>query len=342
MKYPIFLSLVCVVRDQHEMLEGILSKATDTLTRLVAEHELVIVDNASDDDSLAALKSHTGVGGLPDIQVYALLKEVDFETAAWVGVENALGDYVAVIDPLVDDLSMLDSMLENAVLGADVVLAHNAKGPRQGAAYRLGYAIFNRIYQACGGVDLSRDAPQYRMLSRRVVNFMLQYPDPVAGYRHLPVTSGFTRRRLEYASDPLLQHAQRKTLRSAADRGMRVLVSSTRAPMRAVAGLSLFGASVNLIYAVYVVAVALFKPDVEPGWVSLSLQMSGMFFLISLVLWVLGEYMLNMARLTSEGPTYHIAQEFTSAHMTRRAKLNVEEGAAATPLQATATQPGNT
>lgn len=50
-----------------------------------------------------------------------------------------------------------------------------------------------------------------------------------------------------------------------------------------------------------------------------------MFFLISLVLLVLGEYILNMASLSNEGPLYHVGQEFTSARMTRREKLNIEE-----------------
>ncbi|MFM0145471.1 hypothetical protein [Paraburkholderia sp. RL18-085-BIA-A] len=71
--------------------------------------------------------------------------------------------------------------------------------------------------------------------------------------------------------------------------------------------------------------IGIFKQDVAPGWVSISLQQSGMFFLISLVLLVLAEYILNMASLSSEGPLYHVGQEFTSAKMTRREKLNIEE-----------------
>jgi hypothetical protein len=35
-----------------------------------------------------------------------------------------------------------------------------------------------------------------------------------------------------------------------------------------------------------------------------------------------------MAALSNEGPLYHVGQEFTSARMTRREKLNVEEIAA--------------
>jgi len=32
-----------------------------------------------------------------------------------------------------------------------------------------------------------------------------------------------------------------------------------------------------------------------------------------------------MARLSNEGPLYHVAQEFTSSVMTRRQKLNIED-----------------
>ncbi|UUZ47159.1 hypothetical protein LP420_27140 [Massilia sp. B-10] len=103
--------------------------------------------------------------------------------------------------------------------------------------------------------------------------------------------------------------------------------SRPRAPMRLVTALSLFGLCANLLYSVYVVAVGLLRSDVAPGWISLSLQQSGMFFLISLVLLVLGEYILNMASLSNEGPPYHVGQELTSVRVTRREKLNVEEAA---------------
>ena len=59
--------------------------------------------------------------------------------------------------------------------------------------------------------------------------------------------------------------------------------------MRLVTSLSLFGAIANVVYSIYVVSIGFFKTDVAPGWISLSLQQSGMFFLISLVLLVLGE-----------------------------------------------------
>ncbi|MDI6529453.1 glycosyltransferase [Pseudomonas otitidis] len=321
--FPAFLSVVYVVRNQGLQLDSIIQDTSEKLSRLVTDYELIIVDNASDDESINILKTLTDQAGYPNLQVYALTKEVDGDTASWVGLENALGDFVAVIDPLLDDIDFLHEMFDKAVMGADVVFANNLQKPRQSFVYRAAFAGFNFLYKSFNGIHLAKEAPQYRLLSKRVVHFILQHPQPAVTYRHLPATGGFARVNMEYSAKPLARNA--KKLGESIDRGMRLLVSTTQAPMRLVTSLSLFGAAANLIYSVYVVAVGIFKADVAPGWVSMSLQQSGMFFLISLVLLVLGEYILHMASLSNEGPLYHVGQEFTSARMTRREKLNIED-----------------
>jgi hypothetical protein len=320
--FPIFLSVVLVARNQGSHLRDIVSGIASSIAPLVSDYELIVVDNASTDESVALLKELTGENGLPNLQVYALTKEVDIDTGSWVGLENALGDFVAVIDPEADDIAFLPQMLDKAVSGADVVFAHNQGRAIKGIAYRIAFTAFNMLYKIFNGIHLAKEAPHYRLLSKRVINFILQHPQPAITYRHLPATGGFARANLQYsATTRVFRNAH---LSESIDRGMRLLVSTTRAPMRLVTSLSMFGAAANLLYSVYVVAIALFKSDVSPGWTSLSLQQSGMFFLLSLVLMVLGEYILQMVSLSNEGPLYHVGQEFTSARMTRREKLNIE------------------
>jgi hypothetical protein len=325
-KYPVFLSLVCVSRNRSDSLLSSLHQMSENLMQLVSDYELIVVDNASEDDSVSLLQSMTEADGVPNLQVYALTKTVDYDTAAWVGLENALGDFVAVIDPLVDDIGFLPTMLERSVSGADVVFARNTQQLSQGLVYRMAFRVFNLLYKWVAGVHLEKDAPAYRLLSRRVINFILQFSQPAMAYRHLPATGGFAKNNLTYSAEPKAKPDKR--LRSSIDRGLSLLTATTRAPMRLVTSLSLFGAVANIVYSFYVVAMGLFKEDVAEGWISLSLQQSGMFFLISLVLLVLGEYILNMTSSAHGGPRYHIAREFTSVRMTRREKLNVEDASA--------------
>jgi hypothetical protein len=324
--YPVFLSVVFVVRNRGAQLGDMLWTATQQVASYASDYELIIVDNASDDESVTVLKTLTTQQRLPNLQVYALTKEVSSDTAAWVGLENALGDFVAVVDLLTDDIAFLPQMLENAVSGADVVFANNQQKPRQSVPYRIANSAFHLLYKGFNGIHLEKEAPSYRLLSKRVINFILQHPQPSVTYRHLPATGGFARVNMEYSAKPGTGNVKR--LGESIDRGMRLLVSTTQAPMRLVTTLSLFGAAANLLYSIYVVAIGIFKTDVAPGWISLSLQQSGMFFLISLVLLVLGEYILHMATLSNEGPLYHVGQEFTSARMTRKEKLNIETVAA--------------
>ncbi|MGV8960574.1 MAG: glycosyltransferase family 2 protein [Stenotrophomonas sp.] len=319
---PAFISVVYVLHNQASRLEGLLSRACAELGNLATDYEIIVVDNGSSDESVALLRRLTSEHGLPNVQVYALTQTVAWETAAWAGAEGALGDFVAVLDPLTDDVGFLRSMLEPATAGVDVVFASNQMKPRLSVSYRVANAVFNLVFRWLNGVNPGAEAPQYRVLSKKVINYILQHPRPAAIYRLLPVTAGFTRANLSYRHAPTANPP--KKLGQSIDRGMRLLVSNTRLPMRLVTILSTFGAAANLLYSIYVIAVAAFKPDVAPGWVSLSLQQSGMFLLVSLVLLVLGEYILHMASLTSEGPSYHVAQEFTSARLDRLERINVD------------------
>ncbi len=323
MHFPIFLSVVLMVRNQSAELRPVIEQMTTTVAPLVSDYELIVVDNGSDDDSVAVLKQLTGEQGFPNLQIYALTKEVDADTASWVGLENALGDFVAVIDPMADDIQFLPNLLDQAVSGADVVFAVNEQKSKQSLAYRSCSWVFRTLYQWFNSIDMAREAPPYRIISKRVVNFILQHPTPALIYRHLPATAGFSKANLSYSAPPKIH--RKKRLGESIDHGMRLMVATTRGPMRLMTLLSLFGAVANLVYSIYVIIIAIAKENVAPGWVTLSLQQSGMFFLFSLVLLMLSEYILHMARLSQEGPPYHVAQEFTSAVMTRRQRLNIEE-----------------
>src|SRR5262249_7968129 len=156
-------------------------------------------------------KRLTGESGLPNLQAYVLTREVDDDTATWAGIESALGDFVAVVDPELDDLEFLPQMLDEAAAGADLVFATNEHKPEQSLAYRACFRAFHSAYKWLNGVDLAKDAPRYRIVSKRVVNFVLQHSLPVQTWRHLPATGGFVRAHLSYSKP--LQAGRKRRLR---------------------------------------------------------------------------------------------------------------------------------
>lgn len=327
--YSVFLSVVINLHSSINIsITARLTQITELLSDLVSDYELIIVDNGSTNhDILLELKKLTAIDGLPNLQVYSLTREIDSDTLEWLGLENALGDYVTILDfDDIESFNLLSEMLENATNGYDVVFARNIlQHKNESIFYRIANGAFNSLYRIFNkGLNLNKEAPRYRLLNKRVVNFILQHHRPAIALRYLPVISGFSKTYVEYKLECQSTLKDKNLFQSIA-RGLKLLVSSTSRPMRLVTLLSLFGAGANFLYSIYVLLVYWFGTDISEGWTSMSLQISGMFFLISLVLFVLGEYILYLVEQRDETPKYYIAQELTSARILRHEKLNIEE-----------------
>lgn len=320
-KKPLFLSVVFVLRNREADLKFLLARATTTIAGLASEYEVIVVDNASDDRSVELLKELTTIDQLPNLQVYALSKPVADDIAAWAGLENCLGDFAVVIDLSESDESWVKPLLSAGAHGKDIVYGSFASIPKRGVAYTTALTLFKRTYQSLTGIRLTSNTSRSKMLSRNAINFVLRHPQPALTYANLKANPGFSTAVID-VPEPAAPVIGASFVNDV-QRAVRLLVSTTEAPMRLVTSLSLFGAVANLAYSVYVLVIAMTKSDVAPGWASLSLQQSGMFFLISLVLLILGEYILHMASLSNEGPRYHVSQEFGSKNRSAE-QLNVK------------------
>ena len=327
---PVLLSVVLVAQNDAGRILGIIRSTGEMASRLVSDYEIVVVDNGSTDTTSEVLRELTTDGGEANLQVYTLAGRVDDLTARWVGVENSLGDIVVCLDPRQGDLDQLELLTSQAANRNDIVFTMRSfpKG-RRSLPRTLLYRAFGFATKLSTGLNLDSYSTSLIAISRQVVSYLLQFPDPQIKFRNLPSTTGFRRTSIRIP----FQRSSTKAikLRASLSRGIQLVTSSSESPLRLATTLSAVGAFASLAYSIYVVFIWAIKKDVAPGWVSLSLQQSGMFFLISLVLLVLSEYVLEISRKANSGPAYYIANEFTSAKLTRKERLNVEVDCAMMP-----------
>lgn len=322
---PLFLSMVLVIKEASNYVEETIQSCFQTLDSLSEEYEIIIVDNGSKDETLSVLRRFSeSETSPPNLHVYGLSQEVDLDSAIWAGVENALGDYVVIADLECLNLAILGDMVSKAIEGCDVVFARNLIPDRQSRGYGLAAQAYNSLYKFFTKIDLAKDAPRFRLISRQVINFISRHSRPEIAYRYLPAGNSFVQTRIDFASQRKFV-GKRRSFTDSLDKGIQILVSTTRAPMRLVSALLVFGSIANVVYSVYVMIVAIIADEVEPGWVSLSLQQSGMFFLISVVLLVLSEYITQTIGFANGAPRFFITQEFSSPHRLMNGHLNLEE-----------------
>jgi len=320
--HDIMLSVIMVIKDRALHLSDWLEELHQIIKPLARDYEIIVVDNGSSDDGAARLE--TLATKLPNLQVYCLSTSVRDHIALVAGLEQAIGDYMLVFDPRIDDPGQIAGMLIEALeRGNDVVLARALDLAKDHWLYDIMAQNYIRLFRLISGFDLRADSPQFRLLSRRVVNYILQHDDTAVMYQVIPVASGFKRCLLEYHHQKQQYSKPTKTIPDGFKRGLALMVGSSTIPMRLAALTALCAAFLSLLYSIYVVGLFFFKDGVMPGWTTLSLQMSGMFFLLSLAIAILAEYVVHISGLSARRPPYHIAREFRSNNITRLERLNI-------------------
>lgn len=325
MEHACIVSVVTVVGRGCGVPDDSLVEALQALhlasTSLGSDFELVVVNNGAPVSSLAALRTFTSKR--INTHVYTLQQPVDYVVARLAGLENALGDWIAFVELGIDPPEMLGTLLQAAFDGHDVVFARNeTKAEEHSIGERLLSPLYHRLFGFFHGFDLQHEAPAFRLISRTVANAVAQNDFPLVALDLIPAQGGYRTQMLEHRYDrptnrdaPLPEKVRER---------WRAIIGISGTPLRFANLICAFGAFANLVYSAYVIFIYLFKSDVAPGWTTLSLQVSGMFFLISLVLWLLSEYLLLMFDHAARRNVYRIAGEFSSNIQTRHARLNVE------------------
>jgi glycosyltransferase involved in cell wall biosynthesis len=330
-KADILVSAVAVLRDQAAVLPAFIDDLAPVLDREYANFEIVLIDNGSADGTdIVARKLLTRQ---PCVRYVRLSRPTDDETALMAGLDAAIGDYVVTLHPDFDPPSELIPMVETCRSGTDLVLGVDRDPPKTGPVYGTMRSAFYSLARRLVGVNLIIGSTGYRALSRQAVNALVKvrlrrrYFAVVAADVGLTTVVHSYQRISRSGGHPHLR------LTRALRIGLSVLIHNSITPLRMASALGLVGSALSFLYSLYVVGVYLFKPDVMPGWTTMSLQVSGLFAMLFLMLALLGEYVGRLLEEASDRPLYHVRDEQSSAVMlselTRRNVIQQSEARSA-------------
>jgi len=331
----VFLSVVIRVRDAAPFIASALQRLINVIEGNFDFYEIVLVDDASTDATVAVISDLQQ--NARNIQVYVLTQRRGDNVAVTVGLDHAIGDVIVTMDLNVDPPELIPAMVALAGPGTEIVYGL----PRE---RRHGQGIYNRLFSwlifAMGrinDIDVPRAVSGYRLISRTVLNFMLAAPDRDRTLMLLPAMSGYSHATIEY--DRLIgpREGPRIRKRQTFIKALDLVFSASPRPLLRISTLmSLAISGLSFGYAILVLLIAIFKQDVASGWVSLSLQISGLFFLTCIVLAMLSEYLLQVLELTKGSPRYQIAQQSYSSTLSLARPRNVNDTSQLRPIGETA------
>jgi polyisoprenyl-phosphate glycosyltransferase len=305
------ISVVVPLENDGAIVREFLKDLTGVMQSAFRFYEIILVDDGSDDDTQREVKSL--LKETQQVRFMRLSRSFGRDAALSAGIESAIGDYVVTLDPACDPVDAIPAMVERC-RGNGGIVHGVAENPRQRSGAREIFGTSFRKY--CNrrlGVDLRRGAEDFRVMSRQAVNALLQVRVQNRYLRVLTLTLGYAHEFFPYERRERELGLKRGSFVTELATAVDLLAANTRHPLRMVTAAGLMGAMFNLCYALYVVAVYFVKDDVASGWTTLSLQQSGMFFFICLILAVMSEYIGAILGEVRSRPLYFIAQEENSS-----------------------------
>jgi hypothetical protein len=321
------VSVVAVLRDASGRVGATVAALDAAAVAACVPHgmdrEIVLVDDGSTDGTFAEIEA--AINGVPDTRALSLVSHGDPDAAMLAGMDSVLGDIVVLTDPSQDDPSAIPALVEAVLQGADLALAEAPPGTRRGALYGPLSAAFVLAFRAVAHIDLRGDASRYRAVTRRVVGYVTAHDNASLAHRTLPSMGGFRCVTVPSGGGaaPAAVASRGLSVGGGFRRALGILTATSTVPLRLATATCAIGAACSLAYSLYVAATYLFSRGVAPGWTTMSLQISGMFFLLSIAVALLSEYVLQMASSSYRRPPYHVAREARSAVSSRAARLNV-------------------
>jgi len=228
----------------------------------------------------------------------------------FAGLEGAIGDYTVVTNPAIDSINDITSIVKvnekhDIVQGvADITTKHFLS--KSGLGRRLFY-WYNRKYI---NIDIPLQATYLISLNRRAIRAITLSTRHDSHIRHMIRSIGYSYAEYKYSPlvDPMKKHGFGRGTLEALD----IITSHSTQPLRFMSWVGFFASVVNLVYALYVVIIALTKKNVAEGWVSTSLELSGMFFILFLFMVILSEYIGKILVESRRDARYYVLDELSS------------------------------
>lgn len=270
--------------------------------------EIIFVNDGSRDDTLKVLKDLAKKDKI--VKYISFSRNFGKEAAMWAGINHATGDYVTVMDSdLQDPPAMLPEMVRIIEEeGYDIVgtrrVTRKGEPPIRSFFARKFYKIINKMSK----VEMVDGARDYRLMTRQVVDSILELKEYNRYSKGLFSFVGFKTKWLEYENVERVAGETKWSFWKLFLYAIEGIVAFTTAPLTIAAVIGLIFFMIAFALIIVVIVRTLIFGDPTSGWPSLVC----IIFLVSGVqlfcLGVMGEYLAKMYLEVKNRPIYIIQE----------------------------------
>jgi dolichol-phosphate mannosyltransferase len=308
------ISLSIPVLNEQDNLDALYARLAALADRLAdrCDLEFVFSDNHSDDATWPKLADLARKD--PRIRAIRFSKNFGFQRSILANYMHTRGDAIMQIDAdLQDPPELLEVFFAHWQAGYHVV--YGVRRKRQENAFingfrKLGYWLIDRVSDH----SIPRDAGDFRLVDRRVVQALLQMKTASPYLRGMIAGLGFNQIGLEYDREARTAGQSKFGVSRLIRLGLTAVFNHSTVPLRlaSVAGLAML--VLSIIGAIYYAVLKLIQPELPRGLASIHILVLFGIGLQSLLLGIVGEYLLRIYLILRAEPIAIVENSLNFAH----------------------------
>jgi len=245
------------------------------------------------------------------------------EAALSAGIDAAKGDAVILLDgDYQHPLQLLSEMVRLWKNGIDMVYGVISDRSNESRLKRWGTGMFYHLMESGAPITIPRDAGDFRLMDRQVVNALRQLPERNRFMKGMYAWVGFSGIALPFVPNDRATGVSSFSYRSLSRLALAGVTAFTTLPLRIWGAVGVAVSIIAILYAFWIAGEALLVGNDVPGWSTLAAGL--MFFsgvqLISIG--VLGEYIGRIYDEVKNRPLYVVAHDIDSGTFDCRSVKN--------------------
>ena len=315
---PPSLSAVVPMHDEAETAARLLPALRDVLATLTDRFEIVVVNDGSRDGTRGAVLE---AGEACCVHYVELSRNFGKEAALTAGLEAARGDVVVTLDAdFQHPLELIPQMLGRWYGGADTVYGVRRDRKDESLVKRGGAGVLGRILSSGARVEIPRNAGDFRLMDRKVVDALNRLPERSRFMKGLYAWVGFRGEPIEFEVAPRAGGASSFSFSRLAGLAIAGITGFTYLPLRAISAIGFLVSLFALGYGAYVAVETLLLGNAVRGYPTIVVSIMLFSGVQLLSLGVVGEYLGRVYEEVKHRPLYLVgdAVDFSSLQPARR------------------------
>lgn len=268
-------------------------RLTDTFRKLGVDYEIIFVNDCSPDDSGEVIRNIS----LTDPNVIGVTHSRNFgsQMAFRSGMELSTKDSVVLLDgDLQDPPELIEEFYREWESGADVVYGRRVKREMPWH-WGLMYRMFYRVFAWFSYVKIPLDAGDFSLIDRRVVQWLLTFPERDLFMRGLRAYAGFRQVGVDYVRPERMFGVSTNSFFKNIDWAKKGIFSFSNVPLTMLTTAGIVLLLLSILAAVVVAALRIFLPDIAPRGMTTLLIAVLMFGSMNLfAIGLIGEYIAKI------------------------------------------------